>query len=147
MDPIGADGSLPNERISKYCSFGGSWGESIAFGGTKPKQIVEYLIVSDGIPSRGNRKNIFTTDLSCIGVAVGPHTDQDSVTVLDLAARVGKIGDIGVEIQLHVEEEIPEHLKKKLDAMDLSGKVHVDKKGQHGDATVKGRRMVRKSLK
>ena len=64
MEPIGADGSLPNERISKYCSFGGSWGESIAFGGTKPKQIVEYLIVSDGIPSRGNRKNVFTSELT-----------------------------------------------------------------------------------
>jgi hypothetical protein len=51
MNPIGQDGSLPNDRILRYCSFGNSWGENISFGGSKPKQIVEYMVVSDGMPS------------------------------------------------------------------------------------------------
>lgn len=69
-DPVGEDGSLPNERISKYCSHGATWAESIAFCGTKPKQILEYMVVSDGMPSRGNRLNLFSKEVSFVGISV-----------------------------------------------------------------------------
>lgn len=98
MEPLGQDGSLPNERIEKYCSFGTTWGESITFNGVKPKQIVEYLLVCDGIPNRGNRKNIFSSELKSIGVAVGPHSEFTSVTVIDFASKVGKVGDLCTNI-------------------------------------------------
>ena len=37
VEPLGKDGSLPNERIERYCSFGQTWAESISFNGIKPK--------------------------------------------------------------------------------------------------------------
>ena len=92
--PLGENGTLPNERIEKYCSFGSTWAESISFNGVKSKQILEYLIVCDGIPSRGNRKNIFSKEVSFMGLSVGPHTEFTSVCVVDWAQKVGKVGEL-----------------------------------------------------
>ena len=94
LQPVGSDGSFPNERIARHCSFGSSWGESIVVSGTKAKEIVEMLVVSDGIPSRGNRKNVFSKDINFIGVSIGPHPEMGTMCVIDFAEKQGKVGEL-----------------------------------------------------
>lgn len=60
------------------------------------------MLVSDGVPSRGNRKNIFSTEFTAIGLRVGPHEAFKTCTVMDFASKIGEIGAIG-EIHLEVE--------------------------------------------
>lgn len=93
LQPVGSDGSFPNERIARHCSYGSTWGESIVVSGTKAKEIVEMLVVSDGIPSRGNRKNIFSKDINFIGASIGPHPEMGTICVIDYAEKMGKIGE------------------------------------------------------
>lgn len=101
IQPVGSDGSFPNERIARHCSYGSSWGESIVLAGMKAKEIVELLVVSDGIPSRGNRKNIFSKDTNFFGVSVGPHPEMGTICVVDFAEKIGKVGELS-DIQIVV---------------------------------------------
>ncbi len=84
------------------------------------------MIVSDGIPSRGNRKNLFSKEVNFIGISIGPHPEAGTICVLDFAEKIGKIGEIS-DIQIVVQDELPEHVKQKLAKMGLKNVV-LDKK-------------------
>ena len=42
------DGSLPTDRIGRYCMIDESWAESLCFGLTSAEEVLERLIVDDG---------------------------------------------------------------------------------------------------
>lgn len=94
------------------------------FHSYKPKEIVEYMLVSDGIASRGLRNNIFNSNLKVMGVACGPHETKGSVTVVDFVSRELADGEMPT---IEVEEvgEVPEEVKKQLSDMGYKGKVVV----------------------
>ena len=48
ISSIGSDGSLPPDRISRFCNIDETWGESNIFGPTSPEEVLERMIVSDG---------------------------------------------------------------------------------------------------
>ncbi len=48
ISSIGSDGSLPPDRINKFCNIDETWGESNIFGCTSPEEVLERMIVSDG---------------------------------------------------------------------------------------------------
>ena len=56
------DGSLPTDRIARYCTIDESWAESMCFQTSSPLEVFERLIVDDGQPARGQRKNIFNPE-------------------------------------------------------------------------------------
>ena len=48
ISSIGSDGSLPPDRISRFCNIDETWGESNIFGPTSPEEVLERMTVSDG---------------------------------------------------------------------------------------------------
>lgn len=94
-----------------FCSYGSTWGESICLGATTPKHVVELLVVSDGMPSWGNWKNLFNKDLNFVGVSIKSHPIAGTLCVLDFAEKIGQIGEQS-DIQIVVQEELPEHVKQ-----------------------------------
>ena len=96
--------------MEKYTAIDTVWSETIVFGGYKPKEIVEYMLVSDGVRSRGLRNNIFNPKLKVMGVACGPHDERGSVTVVDFTSKELAEGEMPT---IHVEniEEADENLK------------------------------------
>jgi hypothetical protein len=48
ISSIGSDGSLPPDRINRFCNIDETWGESNIFGCTSPEEVLERMIVSDG---------------------------------------------------------------------------------------------------
>jgi uncharacterized protein YkwD len=46
---------------------------------------MERLIVSDGLSSRGHRKNLFNEDFQFCGVGAGYHKDLENIIILDYA--------------------------------------------------------------
>ncbi len=45
---VGSDGSLPTDRIQRYCNINESYAESTIFSCSTPWEVVVQLIVNDG---------------------------------------------------------------------------------------------------
>jgi uncharacterized protein YkwD len=81
------EGSQPWERISRYGTWKKTVGENIAYGCSRPRDVVISLIIDDGIPGRGHRQNIFNPNFRAVGVAWGPHTIYGTMCVIIFAGE------------------------------------------------------------
>lgn len=82
----GSDGSSPFDRMNRHGEWQGSAAENIAFGDGDVRARVVQLIIDDGVPLRGHRKNIFTEAFRFLGIAEGPHPKFSSMQVQTFAA-------------------------------------------------------------
>jgi uncharacterized protein YkwD len=46
---------------------------------------VIMLVIDDGVPDRGHRRNLFNDQFQVAGAAIGPHRAYGEMTVVDLA--------------------------------------------------------------
>jgi uncharacterized protein YkwD len=81
----GSDKSQPWERVNRYGTWQKVIGENIAFGNEKAREIVMAMIIDDGVPHRGHRKNIYNTNFRVLGVACGEHPHYQTVCVITFA--------------------------------------------------------------
>ena len=81
----GTDGSTMKDRIEKQGSWKNTIGENMAFGLHTGRDIVVQLIVDDGVPDRGHRKNIFKAGYRVAGVSIGMHKVFNTCCVIDYA--------------------------------------------------------------
>lgn len=90
---IGSDGSELDKRIEKYAEWQGSIGENIDYGNDKAEDIVISLLVDDGVPDRGHRKNILNPNHLLVGIACYEHTEMESVCVIAFAEHLSEKSD------------------------------------------------------
>ena len=92
---IGKDGKKPAERMNSIEGY--AWkttcGENIMYGRENGRDIVAALIIDDGVPSRGHRKNMFSEEYGVVGIASATHPKYRTMCVLDFAASFVKKGD------------------------------------------------------
>jgi uncharacterized protein YkwD len=81
----GSDRSQPWDRVNRYGIWQKVIGENISLGHDRARNIVMSLIIDDGVPHRGHRKNIFNSDFRVIGVACGEHPNYKTVCIITLA--------------------------------------------------------------
>jgi hypothetical protein len=82
----GSNGSDPFKRLEAHGSWEGSAGENIQYGGRNAREVVAMLLIDDGVPSRGHRKNILEPKFRAVGIGCGKHAKFRSVCVIDFAA-------------------------------------------------------------
>ncbi len=54
----GSDGSKTSDRIKKYGNWNKQMGENIRYGNDNAREIIVGMLVDDGVPTRGHRKNL-----------------------------------------------------------------------------------------
>jgi len=85
LEHVGSDGSKLSDRLNRLGVWHGLVAENISTGEPEARQVVIQLLVDDGVPSRGHRRNLFNPDLHQAGAGSAPHRDYRVVTVVDYA--------------------------------------------------------------
>ncbi len=83
----GTDGSTPDKRLARYGTWMYTMGENISYGCDNARDVVIDLIVDDGVPDRGHRKNIFNPNFRVVGLAYGPHAQYGTICVMTFAGE------------------------------------------------------------
>ncbi len=83
----GTDNSSPFDRMTRFGEIEGYWGENIGFGELSARQMVMQLIIDDGVPDRGHRRNIFKAAFRTVGIAFGEHLKYGTMCVMDFAGK------------------------------------------------------------
>ncbi|NTW53919.1 MAG: CAP domain-containing protein [Chlorobaculum sp.] len=84
---VGSSGSRMSERIERYGEWNGLIAENISYGFSKPKDIVAFLLIDDGVSDRGHRITLLDTDINRVGVSIGKHRRYDDMCVMEFADR------------------------------------------------------------
>jgi hypothetical protein len=71
--------------MNRHGIWSGGCAENISYGHDDPFSIVAQLLVDDGVPSRGHRKNLLTPSFQRVGVAVGPHAKYGKMCTQNFA--------------------------------------------------------------
>lgn len=85
LDHAGSDGSRLSDRLNRLGTWHGLVAENISTGETEARQVVIQLLIDDGVPGRGHRRNLFNPDLHQAGAGSAPHRDYRMVVVIDYA--------------------------------------------------------------
>jgi uncharacterized protein YkwD len=80
----GSDGSVPEDRVSRYGTWSESVGEDILYDSRKAREDVISLIIDDGVATRGHRKNIFKPTFHVVGIALG-NSKSSTIGVITFA--------------------------------------------------------------
>jgi uncharacterized protein YkwD len=73
MNHKGTDGSMAWDRVSRYGDWKSKISENMTFGPATAHDVVSALLIDDGIPDRGHRKNILDPEVMVVGISCGPH--------------------------------------------------------------------------
>lgn len=84
---ISKNGATPKSRIERYGTWDKCSAEDITYGSFEARQIVIALLVDDGVPDRGHRKNVLDPCFSFAGVSFGGHPTYQSMCVIDYAGE------------------------------------------------------------
>ena len=88
----GSNHSSPANRISRYGTWSGRWGENISYGKSSAREIVLALIVDDGLRDRHHRQIIFNPAFNYAGAALGPHARYRTACSIDFAGGYVEAG-------------------------------------------------------
>jgi uncharacterized protein YkwD len=79
----GSDGSTPNARVDRYGAWDAVIGETVVYEVSTARQIIIALIIDDGVPNRGHRRNIFDPNYHVTGISVSEPLSFGSKCVID----------------------------------------------------------------
>lgn len=74
-------------RFKKYAPSYSDSAENCDYGNDKALDIVMSLLIDEGIPDKGHRKNILDKDMEYLGVSIEEHKKYDYTCVMDFGKK------------------------------------------------------------
>jgi uncharacterized protein YkwD len=85
----GSEGSTTSTRVARYGTWQISMNESIAYGSVSAgAEVIENLIIDDGVKDRGHRRNLYDPTSRFVGIACGPHPKYTVTCVIVQAGGI-----------------------------------------------------------
>ena len=81
----GSDGSFIDQRVNRYGAWASTIGENISYTDETAREAVINMLIDDGNPSRGHRKNILNPTYRVAGVALGTRSAQGKLCIIGFA--------------------------------------------------------------
>lgn len=82
-----ASGATPSQRV--VARGGGPYiSETISYGSTSVRAVVRQLVVDDGVPDRGHRLALLSSEFRYAGAGCGPHNVYVAMCVVDFGRTV-----------------------------------------------------------
>jgi uncharacterized protein YkwD len=81
----GSDSMLVEQRVKPFGTWQGGIGENITYGDDSARERVLTWLVDDGVPSRGHRRRLLSSDYNVAGISCGSHPEFNTMCVLTLA--------------------------------------------------------------
>ena len=79
----GSDGSTVTVRVARYGTWQVSINENIDYQPMMSgRDVIESLLIDDGVRDRGHRRNIFNPTSRVVGIACGPHPRYTATCVI-----------------------------------------------------------------
>jgi len=78
-------GEDPSARMAKYGKWVKTCGENVSYGCATATEIVVQLLVDEGVPSRGHRRNILEANYKKVGISCGKHPEYDYMCAQEFA--------------------------------------------------------------
>jgi uncharacterized protein YkwD len=88
----GSDSTFIEERVKPYGTWQGGIGENITYGDDSARERILNWLIDDGVPSRGHRRRLLSTDYNVAGISCGSHPEFSAVCVLTLAGGFTDMG-------------------------------------------------------
>lgn len=85
---VGTDGSNLSQRVNLYGTWKSGISENCSYGFNDPLAIILQLLIDDGVPSRGHRKNILAPGMRYIGTSIQLHAKYAFNCVQDFAVDI-----------------------------------------------------------
>lgn len=104
----GPDGSTMDSRISTYGEWNGGIGENICYGGSTAAEIVQQLLIDDGLSSRGHRRSMISPTYRIVGIGCGPHSGMEYMCTIDFAQEYTE-GGSSAPARSHPAAHAPAH--------------------------------------
>ena len=83
--------SLP-ERASDYVVLKGKVSEIVDFGADSPEEVIESILIDDGLGSRKRRGTILDPIYQYVGIGTALHSQFGTVVVVTMAEDVSSLG-------------------------------------------------------
>ena len=78
-----SDGSTTVTRLQRYGTWQVTYDENIGYSPiVHGSDMIQNLLIDDGVPDRGHRRNIFDPLVTVVGIACGPHPRFGSECVI-----------------------------------------------------------------
>jgi hypothetical protein len=81
----GSDSTFVEERVKPYGTWQGGIGENITYGNDSARERILTWLIDDGVPSRGHRLRLLSSDYNVAGISCGAHPEFSAMCVLTLA--------------------------------------------------------------
>lgn len=83
-----SNGTSFSKRIYKFYSRAGAIAENCGYGNKNALGFVMQLLIDEGVPSLGHRKNILADNYKSIGVSIRPHKKWGANCVQDFSSTL-----------------------------------------------------------